>query len=233
MAPVSSAAGSSGCGRAAWAFSAGFDASEYVDCSFDGARFPSVIAGFSRFVRCSFRDVDIKGLGDDHLELVDCVFTGKLRASVFWGAAPQPEAEKRYQSDLRFFAREGRPEPAGYRELARRPSNEFHGNDFSGAELIDVSFRGIDLVRQRLPTGDGYLYLPDAGAAINRALEMIGDRPEGPEVEKFLRGTLGRELSSSQRQLHLRQADFGEKGTDQRTVTAFALLRTAAEQTAG
>jgi uncharacterized protein YjbI with pentapeptide repeats len=213
------------------AFSTGYDGSEYVDCSFDGARFPSVIAGFSRFVRCSFRDVDIKGLGDDYLELVDCVFTGKLRSSMFWGAPPQPEAEKRYQSSLRFFAREALPEPAGYRELALRPSNEFHGNDFSGAELIDVSFRGIDLTQQRLPTGDGYLYLPDAQAAINRALEMIGDRPEGPDVEKFLRGTLGRELSFGQRQLHLRQADFGKKGTEQRIVTAFALLRTAADQT--
>lgn len=210
------------------AFSAGWDLSEYVDCSFDGARFPSVIAGFSRFVRCSFRDVDIKGLGHDYLELVDCVFTGKLRTTVFWGAAPQPEAEKRYQSDLKFFAREGRPEPTGYRELARRPSNEFRGNDFSGAELIDVSFRGIDLSQQRLPTGDGYVYLPDAGAAIERALGMIGDRPEGRDVEEFLRGTLGRALSFGQRQLLLRQADFGKKGEDPWTVTAFALLREAA-----
>jgi uncharacterized protein YjbI with pentapeptide repeats len=212
------------------AFSTGYGASEYVDCSFDGVRLGSVVAGFSRFVRCSFRDVDIKGLGGDYLELVDCVFTGEVRATIFWGAAPQPEAEKGYESSLRFFAREGRAEPVGYRELARRPSNEFRGNDFSGAELIDVSFRGIDLTQQRLPGGDGYLYLPDAEVTINRALEMIGDRPEGPDVERFLRGTLGRELSFGQRQLLLRPADFGTKGTEQRIVTAFALLRAAAEQ---
>lgn len=109
-----------------------------------------------------------------------------------------------------------------------RPVNEFHGNDFSGAELIDVSFRGIDLSRRRLPTGDGYLYLPDAEAATERALALIGDRPEGPEVEKFLRGTLGREIAFGQRQLLLRQADFGKKGEDPRTLTAFALLRQAA-----
>lgn len=209
-------------------FGAGMELTEYVDCSFDGARFKSVAAGFSRFVRCSFRDVDLKGLGDDYLELVDCVFTGKLQSNVFWGAPPQPEARQRYESNVRFLARQGRPEPPGYRELALRPSNEFRGNDFSGAGLIGVSFRGIDLAEQRLPTGEDYLYLPDAEAAINRALEMIGDRPEGPEVEKFLRGTLGRELSFGQRQLHLRQTDFGSKGTDQRTVTAFALLRAAA-----
>jgi uncharacterized protein YjbI with pentapeptide repeats len=204
-------------------FSAGFDETEYVDCSFDGVRFPWVLAGFSRFVRCSFRDADIKGFGDDYLELVDCVFTGKLRNSVFWGSAPQPTAEKRYQSDLKFFAREGRPEPAGYRELARRPSNEFYGNDFSGAELIGVSFRGIDLSRQRLPTGDGYLYLPDAEATIERALAMIGDRADGPGIESFLRGSLGRELSFGQRQLLLREADFPKRAN------AFALLREAAD----
>jgi uncharacterized protein YjbI with pentapeptide repeats len=213
-------------------FGYGAELTDYVDCSFDGARFPSVAAGYSRFVRCSFRDVDIKNLGDDYLELVDCVFTGRLRTTMFWGAAPQPDAEKRYESFRRRLVREDRAEPPGYRELALRPSNEFHGNDFSGAEFIDVSFRGIDLTQQRLPTGDGYLYLPDAEAAISRALEMIGDRPGGPDVEKFLRGTLGRELSFGQRQLLLRQADFGKKGTEQRIVTSFALLRAAAGQVA-
>lgn len=210
------------------AFGAGTEVSEYVDCSFDGARLRSVSAGHSRFVRCSFQEVDLRGLGDDYLELVDCVFTGKLRSTVFWGAPPQPDGRQRYESHVRFLARAGKPEPVGYRELALRPANEFRGNDFSGAELVGVSFRGIELAEQRLPTGDGYLYLPDAEAAIKRALEMIGDRPEGPQVEKFLRGTLGREVSFGQRQLHLRQADFGSNGADQRTVTAFALLRAAA-----
>ncbi len=57
---------------------------------------------------------------------------------------------------------------------------------------------------------------------------MIGDRAEGPEVEKFLRGTLGRELSFGQRQLLLRLADFGKKGEDPPMDTAFVLLREAA-----
>jgi hypothetical protein len=39
---------------------------------------------------------------------------------------------------------------------------------------------------------------------------------------------LGRELSFGQRQLHLRQADFGKKGADQRIETAFVLLRAVA-----
>jgi hypothetical protein len=57
---------------------------------------------------------------------------------------------------------------------------------------------------------------------------VIGDRAEGPEVEKFLRGTLGRELSFGQRQLLLRLADFGKKGEDPPMDTAFVLLREAA-----
>jgi hypothetical protein len=69
-----------------------------------------------------------------------------------------------------------------------------------------VSFRGIDLTEQRLPAGDGYLYLPDAEAAIDRARQLAGDRPDSPEIETFLLGVLGRELSFGQRQLHLRQA---------------------------
>ena len=107
------------------AFGAGTELTEYIDCSFDGARLKSVIAGYSRFVRCSFRDVDIKGLGDDYLELVDCVFTGKLRSTVFWGAPPQPNARLRYESHLRFLAREGRSERPGYsrvRPLRDRPA---------------------------------------------------------------------------------------------------------------
>jgi hypothetical protein len=94
------------------AFSTGYDLTEYLDCTFDGARFPSVIAGFSRFVRCSFRDVDINGLGDDYLELVDCVFTGTLRSTVFRGctaAAVGGEALPIFADVLR----PGRPSGAG------------------------------------------------------------------------------------------------------------------------
>ena len=206
-------------------FGAGMELTEYVDCSFDGVRFPSILAGYSRFVRCTFRDAFLGDFGDDYLELVDCLFTGKLRSTIFWGAPPRPTAEKRYQSLLRMLERSGRPVPPGFEELSRRPTNEFRGNDFSGAELLDITFRNIDLTLQRLPRGDEYLYLPHAEAAIDGALAAIGDRPGGPAAEDFLRRILGHEVSRGQRQLLLRQADFDNRGKAAGVVLAFDVLR--------
>lgn len=71
-----------------------------------------------------------------------------------------------------------------------------------------VSFRGVDLTQQRLPTGDEYLYLPDAAAAIERALAALTAQPPSEhhaEVEWFLREVLGREVAFGQRQLLLRE----------------------------
>jgi hypothetical protein len=47
---------------------------EYI-WAYRGSEVHKEVASFSRFVRCSFRDADIKGFCDDYLELVDCVFT--------------------------------------------------------------------------------------------------------------------------------------------------------------
>jgi hypothetical protein len=41
-------------------FGAGRAPSEYLECSFDGARIRFGPGGFARFVRCSFRDVDLR-----------------------------------------------------------------------------------------------------------------------------------------------------------------------------
>ena len=84
-------------------------------------------------------------------ELVDCLFTGRLRRSFFNGTVPEELVD-----------------------ALGRTSNEFRGNDFSGMDLIDVDFRtGIDLSLQRLPTGAQYLYLPDAEPALQRAREQV------------------------------------------------------------
>jgi hypothetical protein len=107
--------------------------------------------GLSRFVRCSFRNVNIRNWLCFAVELIDCTFSGKLQQAVFNGT---PLAQKR--------------------ALLGRDRNEFHGNDFSAADLIDVGFRtGIDLTRQRLPSGPEYLYLPNAREAVGRARSGI------------------------------------------------------------
>ena len=123
--------------------------SVYAGCSFDRLRMSATVGGYARFVNCSFRDVDIRKWRADYVELVDCVFTGRLRDCVFWGAAPQ--GARTYDFAATLATRDGREPPAGFRELANRATNDFSRNDFSGADL-DVTFRGgIDLSSSGCP----------------------------------------------------------------------------------
>jgi uncharacterized protein YjbI with pentapeptide repeats len=110
-------------------FGAGRETSEYLDCTFDGSRISFGPGGYTRFVRCSFRNVDLRDWFCFSVEIVDCVFTGRLQKVVFNGTVPEAD-----------------------RKDAGRDQNQFEGNDFSGAVLIDVDFRtGIDMERQRMP----------------------------------------------------------------------------------
>ena len=60
-------------------------ASTYVGCSFDGSSFDILFAGFARFERCTFRDVNITEWRGETAELVNCVFTGRIKRAIFWG----------------------------------------------------------------------------------------------------------------------------------------------------
>jgi len=121
-------------------FAGGREPTRYSRCKFDGSRIQHVIAGLARFESCSFLNVNITRLFSHAAEFVDCVFSGALRDSVIYGRVVEH-----------------------YREATTRVVNEFSGNDFSAMRFIDVGFRqGVDLSRQRLPSGDDYLYLKDA-----------------------------------------------------------------------
>ena len=99
----------------------GREPSEYVECVFDGSSWNNVIPGQAVFLRCSFPDVKIRNLRCSDAQFIDCVFTGVLSVSWFNGRPVGPAR-------------------------AWRSRNEFRGNDFSGAKLVDVAFRtGIDL----------------------------------------------------------------------------------------
>jgi hypothetical protein len=169
-------------------FGVGRETSEYVECSFDGARIRFGPGGYTRFVRCSFQNVDLRDWFCFTVELVDCTFSGRLRKAFFNGTVPE---EKRGN--------------------AGRDHNEFHNNDFSAMEFIDVAFRtGIDLTEQRLPSGPDYLYLPDATAAIRRARAEVvhwEDLDMRQPALTFL-NSLDEELVDGQRQLLLRSKDF-------------------------
>lgn len=153
-------------------FGAGRDYSQYVNCVFDGARWRNVFPGLSRFVRCSFRDVRIEDFLSNDAEFVECVFTGVIRRAFFSG---RPLAD----------------------DIAPHPKDrlEFRGNDFSGADLEDVTFRkGIDLRQQLLPEGPDYILLQDAEPVLRRAWEIVegwpSEHPQRVSVRAFLRGAL-------------------------------------------
>jgi hypothetical protein len=172
----------------------GRDVSEYVECSFNGARIRFGPGGYARFVRCSFRDVDLSEWFCFTVELIDCIFSGRLRKAFFNGTMPE-----------------------GKREIAGREHNEFFGNDFSAMAFIDVGFRsGIDLTRQKLPSGPDYIYVPDAAEAVQRArASMIGwedvvvRRPAMTLIK-----LLEEDVAAGQRQLFLRPADYSKLDKD-------------------
>jgi hypothetical protein len=168
-------------------FGAGREMSEYIDCSFDGARFYFTPGGYYRFVRCSFRDVDLRDWFCFAVEVIDCVFSGRLRGGIFNGTLREDE-----------------------RAIIGRERNEFHGNDFSAMKLIDVAFRtGIDLTQQKLPTGLDYVYIEDAAEAVQRARasvihwDELGRRRLALVEVKILE----EQVAAGQQQLFLRPAD--------------------------
>jgi len=169
-------------------FGAGKRPSEYLECSFDGCQLEFGAPGRARLERCSFRDVDLRDLYCHEVEFIDCTFTGRLRNGFFNGTVDSYDQH----------------------ELGRE-RNEFRGNDFSAMELWDVAFRtGIDLTEQRLPTGPEYVYLPDAGPALQRARTAV-ERWEDSDARKralVLIQTLDMEASGGQKQLLLRREPF-------------------------
>jgi hypothetical protein len=132
-------------------FGEGKTKSEYVGCSFNRAKLSMGPGGFTRFVDCSFREVDIRDWFCFQVEIVDCEFSGKLRRAFFNGRVPAPHI--------------------GW---VGRTTNEFRGNDFSQMDFEDVDFRtGIDLRNQKLPISEGQVFIPDGREAIRRARSAV------------------------------------------------------------
>src|SRR2546425_3451781 len=141
----------------------------FPSCKFDGAALRQISREGTRFERCSFEDARLDGWPPARAEFVECRFAGKVAHVTFTGKPAGPGST--------------RIDPA-------RATNEFRGNDFRDAELIDTVFvLGIDLKLQRWPVGDDYVRLDkflrrieraradvltwDAGEARTEALAMI------------------------------------------------------------
>ncbi len=138
----------------------------YRDCHFDRMKLDSFQPIASRFERCTFEQMEMRGARIDLAEFVDCTFSGRITDTVFSGT----------------------PYESGIKSLPpRRPRNEFRGNDFSRCGIRGVDFvRGIDVTAQRWPVGPDYL-LVDRLPERLRAFRALVDRwPDGPKRAEAL-----------------------------------------------
>lgn len=131
--------------------------SRYIGCRFDGADLRAMWSlGNVRFERCSFDDAKIHDWWGDAAEFIDCHFAGRLTMCRFEGRVWNPG-----------WLEPGRLDPP-------RDRNEFHGNDFRAAELIDCGFRhGIDINANLWPDGPEYIRLDRFPERIDRARAII------------------------------------------------------------
>ena len=111
-------------------FGGGKEDTVYLNCNFDQTKIEYVSVGCARFEACSFKNVNINDFFAMSAEFVNCIFSGRIQATVFNGSV---------QKDLVV--------------ALGRSNNQFEGNDFSMATLNDVAFRtGVNLELQKLPT---------------------------------------------------------------------------------
>lgn len=169
-------------------FGAGREVSEYIECSFDGSRIIAPAPGRARFVRCSFREVRLKDWFCGKAEFIECTFSGRGQGLIFWGTPHGASAEQ-----------------------MGRSANEFRDNDFKAMDLRDSAFRGgIDLTKQRLPTGDHYLLLTEAQRSVIAARAQVSGWDDDEKRERalrFLRGLVD-DIEGGQEQLFLRRDDY-------------------------
>jgi hypothetical protein len=145
----------------------GNDASTaYRRCRFDGADLRNANPLFARFERCSFDGADFRGLRSFYAEFIDCHFAGKIEGAKFFG---RPE---------------GLTEPP--RDFKRKV-NEFRGNDFREAELIDTSFmHGIDISAQQWPQDGEYVRLDRIHERIEKARADVSGWQDSKAAQEAL-----------------------------------------------
>ena len=138
--------------------------SVFRGCRFDGADLVRADPGQTRFEDCSFADAKIEKWHAYTAEFVGCRFAGPLVQSKFYG----------------------RPWGLGAQRLdPKRATNEFTGNDFSQADLVETIFiQGIRFNEQRWPEGPEWIHVDRfhqrsqrARAAVMRWKDLEG-RPD-------------------------------------------------------
>lgn len=139
----------------------------YRDCHFEGADLSNLMPGNARFERCIFENLN--NWLCHVAEFVDCRFVGRIYDTKFFGQ-PWDPVSRRFE-----------------RLQPRRTVNEFTGNHFTRAELIDVDFMyGIDISLQKLPDSAAYIRLDRLPERLVRAQAIIEREWVGKEREEAL-----------------------------------------------
>lgn len=162
----------------------------YRACRFDRARLTGVDPLYARFEHCFFDDADLTQWRAFHAEFVECHFRGRIVEAKFGGKLSNTAA--------------ARIQP-------HRIKNEFRGNDFREAMLVDCTFfDGIDLTAQLLPAGAEYIQLDSIRERIERARAEISRWKESPaRDEALLMLSVYESASRGQDQLFARRDDIG------------------------
>ncbi len=129
--------------------------SVFRDSRFDGADLRHARLGQSRFERCTFDDARLEDCETEAAEFIGCRFAGPLAGVTFYGA-PSSAAAKRFDPPRR--------------------RNEFRGNDFRDAELLDVAFvAGIDMDVQRFPDDEMHVRVEDFQRRLAKARAEVNE----------------------------------------------------------
>jgi hypothetical protein len=140
--------------------------SVFRDCRFDGAELRRAQLGQSRFERCTFDDARLEDSDIAGAEFIGCRFAGPMERVTFYGAPSSLHAK--------------RMDPP-------RRRNEFRGNDFRDADLLDVSFvAGIDMDRQRFPDDELHVRVDGFQRGLSKARSEVKDwyeRERAPALE--------------------------------------------------
>jgi hypothetical protein len=127
--------------------------SVFRECRFDRADLRSADPSQSRFERCTFDGAVIEKWSAGCAEFVECRFAGPIVRSRFFGRPWGPEA--------------AHLDPP-------RTVNEFRGNDFRKADLVETVFvMGIDVKGQRWPEREEYVRLDRIHQRLTRARAEI------------------------------------------------------------
>jgi hypothetical protein len=166
--------------------------SVFRGCTFDGADLSKADPGQTRFEGCSFADAHLEKWQATCAEFVDCSFAGPI-------------------TKCRFY---GRPWGLAAQHLdPRRSTNDFRGNDFRKADLIETTFiQGIHFPEQQWPDGPGWVHL-DRFHQRSQRVRAVVMRWKNPEERQEALDMLVRlhTLYGEQTELICRRVDTGSR----------------------